>query len=64
MIDFSLLGGSNLLGSLLAALLAGLLATLLGGGLSDLLGASLLGNSLGSSGSSSFLGCSASYKND
>lgn len=62
MINFSLLGGSNLLGSLLATLLAGLLATLLGSGLLDLLGTSLLGNLLRGSGSSSLLG-NAGYNN-
>jgi hypothetical protein len=59
-IDFSLLGGSSLLSSLLATLLASLLAALLGSGLLDLLGAGLLGDLLGSCGSSDFLS-SASY---
>jgi len=62
-IDFSLLGSSDLLDSLLGNLLAGL-ATLLGSGLLDLLGASLLCDLLGDSGGSDFLGSSTSYNND
>lgn len=63
MIDFSLLGGSNLLDSLSGNLLAGL-ATLLGSDLLDLLGDSLLCDLLCDSGSSDFLSDSTSYNND
>ena len=63
MIDFSLLGSSNLLGSFLGTLLAGLLATL-GGSLLDLLGACLLSDLLGDSGDRDFLGSSTGYNND
>lgn len=63
MIDFSLLGSSDLLDSLPGNLLAGL-ATLSGDGLLDLLGASLLCDLLGDSGDSDFLGSSTSYNND
>jgi hypothetical protein len=63
-IDFSLLGGSSLLGNLLATLLGSLLATLLGSGLLDLLGDGLLGNLLGGSGGGNSLLSNTSYNYD